>query len=888
MSAARFLFAFLRAYFVNRYSMFGRDKYLVTRVGEKAALFASVCAVFCAAMAGADENGVFVRFKLVEPKNDKYYVRLGGYIHIEPWHLKSAVIPRGADKDPAERVVAGEWTDWFDLKAHAGRLLHGRMNRSGGVAEFPNISAEFISEGKSTERHAVIELAATPDPNKVAKRFEESFTGSQTSFLVSPNLAKDADSLESLSQMQQRHLKWAREATGGVRISPKNHVIQTGFYGPTLEGAEVLWLLGFNVVGNQTDEIHAKFADLRRPGATHDVALGPGATRDQIDALMQKHGQRAKSLDANGTPFNFADEVCCRPPIGDDPQALQNFHAWLAEQKIAPEALGVSRLADVRPIETPEQLRQREKENGPAARRVFYYTSRFRQRAGTERIRWHTESFHKYFPPGLMTSTLVADHPYFGGTGLGMGMVPNTTWGGAPLALDWFDLARRRAVDLIGIEDWMGLQYMYGPNFTWEGFQLMGFQANIFRSGSRGALPIIAWITPSDETNLRLKSASALCQGAKHFFYWTYGPTAFGTENYWSDLRGEYDGIAKMARQIAAAEHILAPGTLRRTRVALLYSISSDLWQPFGYIHMLERRATYLSLVHQQYLVDIITEEDVEAARLNDYDVLYVTDPCIAPKAAAAIEDWVRDGGYLYGSCAAGSRNEFNEPAPGLAAAFGIHPDVETKPQPGEYRVRGRLNSIEYMDTVHVGKSDLVEPEAQFGVIGVKAAFAPTTAKVIGSFSDGKTCAIAVNAFGKGKAMYIAACPGVSYLKDARFVPAELKEKYPATQRKLINAMARDGGAVPAVELSHPVVEAGVYDAPKGTALILANFTYEPIENLKVRLPVARAVKSVRSLENGPLRFSLEDAAGDDRKSGFRTLVRFTTQLGLNDIILVE
>ena len=69
----------------------------------------------------------------------------------------------------------------------------------------------------------------------------------------------------------------------------------------------------------------------------------------------------------------------------------------------------------------------------------------------------------------------------------------------------------------------MGLQYMYGPNTTWEGFELMGFQAAIFRSGSRGALPIMAWITPSDETNLRLKTTSALCQGAKHFFY---GPTA--------------------------------------------------------------------------------------------------------------------------------------------------------------------------------------------------------------------------------------------------------------------------------------------------------------------------------------------------------------------------
>ena len=33
-------------------------------------------------------------------------------------------------------------------------------------------------------------------------------------------------------------------------------------------------------------------------------------------------------------------------------------------------------------------------------------------------------------------------------------------------------------------------------------------------------------------------------------------------------------------------------------------------------------------------------------------------------------------------------------------------------------------------------------------------------------------------------------------------------------------------GVVRLVELSHPVVEAAVYDAPAGTALILANFTY--------------------------------------------------------------
>src|SRR5260370_1220230 len=247
----------------------------------------------------------------------------------------------------------------------------------------------------------------------------------------------------------------------------------------------------------------------------------------------------------------------------------------------------------------------------------------------------------------------------------------------------------------------------------------MGFQAAMVRSGSRGEQPIIAWITPSDATNLALKTSSALAQGAKHFFYWTYGPTATSTENYWSDLRGEYDGIVRMTRHLASAEHIIAPGVPRKTRVALLYSISADLWQPWGYIHMLERRATYLALVHDHYLVDMLTEEDVAAGRLADYDVLYTVDPNISTRATTAIEEWVRDGGYVYGACGAGSRDEFNEPTRGLGTVFGIEPAIRTEVRPEEYRVRGSLNWIDYFDRIRLDRTALLGERVAFGVLGL-------------------------------------------------------------------------------------------------------------------------------------------------------------------------
>jgi len=804
---------------------------------------------------------VFVRFSLLEPAEGVYYVRLGGYVHNAPWYLPKAVWPAGADKDPAARLPAGTVTPWFDLGRHAGDRLHGQLNRAGGVAEFPNLTADFVTDPAADRRRVAIEIAAAPNEKAVVKRFEETFTGSLTSCLVSPDPKRDAPHLETASQMTARHLRWARQATGGKRTAPKRLIVQTSFWSPqraelNLAEAEVLWLLGFNVVGNQRPEVRERF----------------------IDGLMREHASRANQKPPAGVPFGFSDEVVCRPPIGRDTQALAHFRAWLARQNIPPPTLGTERLTDVVPIETPVVLRDRMTADEAAARRVFYYTSRFRQAAMTERLKWHTESLHRHFGDGPLATTLVADHPYFGGSGLGMGMTPNACWGGYPLAADWFDLARTRAVDLVGIEDWMGLQFMYGPNATWEGFQLMGFQASIFRSGSRGALPVIAWITPSDETNLRLKSASALCQGAKHFFYWTYGPTATSTENYWSDLRSAYDGIAAMTRHLAAAEHVLAPGTTRPTRLALLYSISSDLWQPFGYVHMLERRTTYLALVHRQYLVDMLTEEDVEAGRLADYGVLYVTDPCITEAAAGAIRRWVEAGGHVYGSCAAGSRNAFGEPASGLADVFGIRPTVEPAVQPGRYDIRGALNGLPYTDQVRLAGAG----GAAFGAIGVKVRFEPQAARTLGTFKDGSP-AVVENAFGRGRAVYVGTCPGISYAKDARFVPDRLAEKWPEAQRTFITDAARRRQVPRLVELSHPVVEVGVWDAGGATALVLANFTYEPIRGLGVRLRAAGPVTRVRSVEKGPLEFAaVEGTSSDGRR------VAFEVDLGLSDIILIE
>ncbi len=834
----------------------------------------------------AADDGVFVRFRLQKPEGAKFYVKLGGFIHQPNWYLPAVNVPGGAEKTERERIDAGQFTDWFDLKSYAGTNLHGRLNLAGGIAEFPNITARFMVEPVSARRDVEIELATAPEIAKVVKRWQESFEGDNTSFLVSPNLAADAAQLESASEMTERRLRWAMEATGNERHAPKKLLIQTSFYGGqraelNLKEAKILSLLGFNVVGGISPEMRAQFPEVLTPGASHDALLGPDSDRKAVREVWDKLEPQFKDLQP-GAPFNFQDEICARPAMGKNEIALRHFREWLKAQNISPAVLGVSSLEKVNPIETPDDLREKMKANEAAARRNFYYTARFRQHATTERLIWNSEELHRRFGPNFVSSTLVADHPYFSGTGLGMGMdQQNAAWGGWWLAADWFDIGRRRAVDMIGMEDWMGLQFMYGPNFTWEGFQLMGFQAAMFRSASRGEQPIIAWITPSDERNLRLKAASSLCQGAKNFYYWTYGPTAMSTENYWSDQPGSYPGMAHLSRALEFGEKIIEPGKTRKTRVALFYSISSDLWQPFGYAHMLERRGLYLALVHEQFLVDMLTEEDVAAGRLGDYKIFYTADPCISADAAKSIGKWVKKGGTLVATCAAGSRNEFGEPTAELAKVFGIAPDVKADCQPGDYRTRGLLNNISYRERVKYA-------DTESGVIGVKVSVKLRGAKTKAIFVSDGAPALIENGFGKGRAFYFSTTPGISYIKDANFIAEALAEKWPAAQRRVLTHFATDAKAAPLVKLSQPVVEAGIYDAPTGTALVLANFTYKPIKSLNIELPTRETVSAVRSLAHGAVAFKNLSAKSPWKNEGYQHIVQFSVPLGEDDIVILE
>ncbi len=241
----------------------------------------------------------------------------------------------------------------------------------------------------------------------------------------------------------------------------------------------------------------------------------------------------------------------------------------------------------------------------------------------------------------------------------------------------------------------------------------------------------------------------------------------------------------------------------------------------------------------------------------------------------------------MFGACGAGSRDEFNEPALGLGVVFGIEPAIRSEVHPDEYRVRGSLNWTDYFDRIKLDRTPLLGESAAFGVLGVRITFTPTTGQVVGRFKENAP-AVITHDFGSGKAVYVGTCPGLSYLKDADFMPMELKKRYSAAQRRILTGLASARGVPRLAELTYPVVEAGAYDAPAGTALVLANFTYRPIEVLTVRLPLTKPLRHVRSVERGPLEFTEEPVSPALRGQGYNSVAVFTTRLRLSDGILLE
>lgn len=822
---------------------------------------------------------VFLRFKVtaVQSPNrseQRLRVTVSGFRHADPWYLPTV----------SSEVVPGAWSGWLDLRQWP---LHSREKRVGGIAEWPSLK---LSVARAVSSEAVngcaldVQLADSPNEQGVVISFSEKSESNSIGFLLPHPLRENAKEFETGSQMTARHGRWATEAVRGKPIALKKFDIITsiwGHYDPALarQAVQTLRLLGFNVVRG-VDHSIIRNAGLRTYDASWVYDPDPDAATRQWQELFAPIAKELATPQGQWLKGAMAHRV-----ISDEVKTLDFrnveaaklnvwFRDYLRQQGVTDAEMGrpVDQLQYPAPAMHEKSL---PREADLPTRRLMYHAAKFGHWWSARQLR-HTTNLIQSSLPGLKTETLPSDHGFFNAWGpphIGMSY---------PL-LDLFELGAQRSVDQLSAEDWLGLNHMYGPAYTWTGGQTYGYFNAILRSATQlapDAQPIMlrGLITPSDDAYLRLKAYSSLGQGAKSFFFWTFGPTYIGTENYWSDLRSEYDGIAKLNRALEKSEEVLYPAQPVRDPVAILYSVSHDIWHTDDPAAFVEKRLLWHALRHLQVQPDFLREEEISAGRLKPYKVLYIADWCLSRKASLAIDEWVRAGGVLHLSAGAATRDEFFEPyVPPFAQM--LWPDEAARQLQKEahsYNERTDLLTIKPMTraTITLNSSRFDLP-----VLGCRLNLRPGAGRLLATFEDG-TAAGAIVSHGRGQVLAWGFLPMLAYSQGAGFKPSTLEEEWPARPREIIKSALNLAAVKPIAQANVPVVETSLLSGANGLALVLANYTYQPIEDLQVDLRLTQGqvqrIARVVSSEGKPVRW---------RKT--TTGVRLVLPLEWTDLVLL-
>ena len=151
-------------------------------------------------------------------------------------------------------------------------------------------------------------------------------------------------------------------------------------------------------------------------------------------------------------------------------------------------------------------------------------------------------------------------------------------------------------------------------------------------------------------------------------------------------------------------------------------------------------------------------------------------------------------------------------------------------------------------------------------VWGAKLESSPTTAKIIGSYKDGKP-AIFLNKYGKGEAMLVGALFGEAYInqhypqnlvKDGNLLPNWKFELGAETTRLATDFVERAKANRP-LSLSVLGVYTSVMETPEATLVFLNNATGHPLSKITVRLRDAGKVRLVQSTLSDKIAYQIKD-----------------------------
>ncbi len=532
-------------------------------------------------------------------------------------------------------------------------------------------------------------------------------------------------------------------------------------------------------------------------------------------------------------------------------QVLNQFRGYLKKISIQeglrfPKDFGKAKEAQLDPLFDRELAK-----SSLANRRLYYWTMRF--------FPWYSAQHYARATKAIQNELRRPDEPVYANLNNFTGQIyrsnekqPKSLFTGGGNH-DWFGMAKVRGTTLPWTEDWNTDQ----DNYMWS------FLSTLLRSAAKsgGLADIGSYVVArqSDYSHDKLsggllrKVLTLIGNGAKTINYYIFGPEYFFPANSYSEDIEVQKEIASINRMIGDTEDLLFPGQPEDNQVGFVLPLSSAPWDFSGdknsamdwfTEHGLEAPRLFLALKNANLPVEFLHEDDLFidkktgniSATLKRFKVIYLTEPNLPKRAQEALKVWVKqEGGTLATVAGAASRDEYDQSSSFLEDAnfFGLKENRVTSLQVGASHFENDPRVKPYGQTQWENRAN---ESLQNRRLEVEA-----------KFSDGKPAVIRKKV-GKGNVVHFAWLPGASYYlgkcQPAIEKPHELPVDYSDVLREWIAFPSRLSGFQPLLLVDKPLVETFSLSSPQGDAIVLINWTNDPLKKIQVTLNDARWPKT--------------------------------------------
>jgi hypothetical protein len=806
----------------------------------------------------------FVRFTNLSEGQPPYCAwwfahRLAGPVY----YLVPGVLSRGglsgsyyAPGDKDKWLSAGESSPWVNIS---------RFLQPGGNNVTVTATRGSHVEGMVTNGFVgTVEFAVGPE-RKLVRKFDINQNAPVVRFTLPCDFEKDAAEVMSGADHVARAEKALAECAAPKGSVAKHLDISailalgTSADDPELIDREinVLRQLGFNGLFDLvTAPAHAETFAVEHGLEQHFglradalLCLDQCFSRPDVEKMRAVYRQKAAEL---GTILPKVE----RMKLADEPGGTSYEHiigceacrsgfvAWLKEKGENPTSLGVGSWDEVKPVGYDDRSKRPE---------LFYHTGFFRLKLWADLVKASVKCKREFLPDNVRT---FVNYSPPGSEYL--------TW--ESRGADPFMAQRDGGLELGWTEDWIG--YSGSPQ------QMSTFYAHL-RAAGRGQ-PLGGYMVGVVSANLqRLKYYTMLAAGVRHVNVYNYGPS-YASCDSWSRIYEVYPIVRTVQHELGVIDEPLLGAARRKTDIAICYNRTANIWGGQTSVYEQDNRYIQWALAHAGFDADYLPEEDIESGDLAKYRVLYLDGPQLRKASAERIKTWVEQGGALVGMAGAGSRDEFDRPLPTLNNVFGAKSDsLELEQDAGrpKYETRG----LKKLDTVKFdGGSGL--PPATVPVVCVHENIVPQGKAVIVALDDRMRPAAVFNECGEGRALRLAALPGLAYfheaVKDKDYdIESYAPVKYPLEIRNVIAWAAEKAGAFRVGTTDLPATEIVRYDKKDCSVVFLLNYANTPDVEATFALSDADRFDQCQSasgtpvqmkkLENGKLQITLKLNSAD-------------------------